>query len=445
MVPKQRVKSTPVMQWAAAGLLAASLSACSAAGVVGQVQSQLQARINGASNPQPATLQTTAQSAATATTTTPQNVVTTSQDQLYEDLYTKINPSVVNITVIMGAAQGSNSTRNSPFGNATPSPNGNATPSPNGNGQGQGVAEALGSGFVYDAQGDIVTNNHVVAGATKITVTFADGVEAAATVVGASPDADLAVIKVQGAANELHPLTLGASDALKVGEGVVAIGNPFGQAGSMSTGIVSGLGRLLADGGTSAGGGNYSIPDIVQTDAAINPGNSGGPLLDLSGHVIGVNTAIDSSSGSNSGVGYAIPADIVAQVAPALISKGKYQAPYLGISGVTLGSDLATANKLDANTRGVLVADVATGGPAEKAGLKGSTQSTTVDGLPTAIGGDVIVSIDGQAVKQFDDLLSYLFRHTAVGQQITLGVLRGGQTTNVTITLGARPTTSAGG
>jgi serine protease Do len=441
MVPKQRVKSTQVMQWAAAGLLAASLSACSAAGVVGQLQSQLQARINGASNPQPAALQTTAQPAATATSTTPQNVVTTSQDQLYEDLYTQINPSVVNITVIMGAAQGSNSTPNNPFGNATPNPN----PNPNGNGQGQGVAEALGSGFVYDAQGDIVTNNHVVAGATKITVTFADGVEAAATVVGASPDADLAVIKVQGAANELHPLTLGASDALKVGEGVVAIGNPFGQAGSMSTGIVSGLGRLLADGGTSAGGGNYSIPDIVQTDAAINPGNSGGPLLDLSGHVIGVNTAIDSSSGSNSGVGYAIPADIVAQVAPALISKGKYQAPYLGISGVTLGSDLATANKLDANTRGVLVADVATGGPAEKAGLKGSTQSTTVDGLPTAIGGDVIVSVDGQAVKQFDDLLSYLFRHTAVGQQITLGVLRGGQTTNVTITLGARPTTSAGG
>jgi 2-alkenal reductase len=426
------------MQWAAAGLLAASLSACSAASIVSQVQSQVQSRINAASNPQAVALQSTAQPAASATpSTTGQNVVTTSQDQLYEGLYTKINPSVVNITVIEGTATGGGSSRLNPFGNGTPAPNGN--------GNGQGVAMALGSGFVYDAQGDIVTNNHVVAGATKITVTFADGVEAAATVVGASPDADLAVIKVQAPANELHPLTLGASDALKVGEGVVAIGNPFGQAGSMSTGIVSGLGRLLADGGTSASGGNYSIPDIVQTDAAINPGNSGGPLLDLSGNVIGVNTAIDSATGSNSGVGYAIPADIVAQVAPALIKNGKYQAPYLGISGVTLGSDLATANKLDANTRGVLVADVTTGGPAAKAGLKGSTQSTTVDGLPTVIGGDVIVSVDGQAVKQFDDLLSYLFRHTAVGQQITLGVLRGGQTTNVTITLGARPTSSAGG
>jgi len=435
MLPKQRAKSKQVMQWAAAGLLAASLSGCSAASIVSQVQS----RISAASNPQTVALQTTATPAATpaatSTNTTTPNVVTTSQDQLYEDLYTKINPSVVNITVIEGAAASGNGSRTNPFGN------GNGNP----NGQGQGVAEALGSGFVYDAQGDIVTNNHVVAGATKITVTFADGVEAAATLVGASPDADLAVIKVQGAANELHPLTLGASDALKVGEGVVAIGNPFGQAGSMSTGIVSGLGRLLADGGTSAGGGNYSIPDIVQTDAAINPGNSGGPLLNLSGEVIGVNTAIDSQSGSNSGVGYAIPADIVAQVAPALIQNGKYQAPYLGISGVTLGSDLATANKLDANTRGVLVADVASGGPAAKAGLKGSTTSTTVDGLPTAIGGDVIVSVDGQTVKQFDDLLSYLFRHTKVGQQITLGVLRGGQTTNITITLGARPTSSAAG
>jgi S1-C subfamily serine protease len=184
---------------------------------------------------------------------------------------------------------------------------------------------------------------------------------------------------------------------------------------------------------------------VIQTDAAINPGNSGGPLLNLAGEVIGVNTAIDSASGSNSGVGYAIPADIVAQVAPALIKNGKYQAPYLGISGISLGSDLAKANKLDASTRGVLVAEVSSGGPAAKAGLKGSTQSTTVDGLPTAIGGDVIVSIDGQAVKQFDDLLSYLFRHTAVGQQITLGVLRGGQNTTVTITLGARPTSNAGG
>jgi len=435
MLPIKNGKKTQFAQFAAASLLAASLTACSATGLVGQVTS----RLNSASQPQVVSLQTTAQptttasAAATATADTSANVVTTSQDQLYEDLYTKSNPSVVNITVIIGSASTGSGSGTTPRGNG------------NGNNQGQGVGEALGSGFVYDTQGHIVTNNHVVDGATKITVTFADGVEAAATVVGASADADLAVIKVDAPANELHPLTLGASDALKVGEGVVAIGNPFGQAGSMSTGIVSGLGRLLNDGGASASGGSYSIPDVVQTDAAINPGNSGGPLLNLAGEVIGVNTAIDSNSGSNSGVGYAIPADIVSQVVPSLIKAGKYQAPYLGISGITLGSDLAVANKLDANTRGVLVADVSSGGPADKAGLQGSTTSTTVDGLPTAIGGDVIVSVDGQAVKQFDDLLSYLFRHTAVGQKVTLGVLRGGKNATVTITLGARPTTNAGG
>ncbi len=430
-------KKQSLVMLAVGGLLTASLTACSAAGLVSQVTT----RVSGQSNPQPASLQTSAQPAVTAAPTTAPNpnVVTTSTDQLYEDLYTKINPSVVEITSVQGSSTGSSSrggrtNPNNPFSPNTPN-------SPNG----QGAAVALGSGFIYDDQGHIVTNNHVIAGATKVTVTFSDGTDAAATVVGASPDADLAVLKVTANANELHPLTLGSSDALKVGQGVVAIGNPFGEAGSMSTGIVSGLGRLLADGGTASSGGNFSIPDVVQTDAAINPGNSGGPLLDLSGNVIGVNTAIDTNSGSNSGVGYAIPADIVAQVVPALIKDGKYQAPYLGISGTSLGSDLAVANKLDASARGVLVEDVASGGPADKAGLKGSTQQTTVDGLPAQVGGDVIVSINGQAVKQFDDLLSYLFRHAEAGQQVTFGVLRSGQTTNVTVTLGTRPASNAGG
>src|SRR5262249_34346578 len=186
-----------------------------------------------------------------------------------------------------------------------------------------------------------------------------------------------------------------------------------------------------------------SIPDVVQTDAAINPGNSGGPLLDLGGNVVGVNTAIATNSGSNSGVGYAIPSDIVAQVVPLLIKNGKYQAPYMGISGTTLGTDLAAAAKLPAGTKGVLVAQVSAGGPADKAGLKGSTQQVTVDGLPAVVGGDVITSIDGQAVTQFDDLLSYLFRHAAAGQQVTLGLLRGNQSSSVTVTLTARPASNA--
>jgi S1-C subfamily serine protease len=422
--------SSQLLKYAAAGLLAVSMTACSAAGLVSQVRSSLSSTVTG-SNPQQVALQATVQSPAAAV----QPAVTTSMDQLYENLYAQVNPSVVNITVVVaGSASGTGT-----LGNQGP----NATPiAPTNPSAGTGVA--LGSGFVYDSQGDIVTNNHVVAGATKITVTFADGVEAAATVVGASPDADLAVIKVSVNANELHPLALAESDALKVGQGVVAIGNPFGLAGSMTTGIVSGLGRLLSDGGQSASGGSYSIPDIVQTDAAINPGNSGGPLLDLSGNVVAVNTAIESSTQQSSGVGYGIPADIVGQVAQVLIKQGKYQTPYLGISGVSLGSDLAKAMNLDPNTRGVLVEDVTTGGPADKAGLKASTQQTTVAGLPAQIGGDVIVSVDGHAVKQFDDLLSYLFRHGTVGQQVTLGVLRNGQTTNVSVTLGARPATTGG-
>ena len=200
MLHTKNGKSPQLLQWAAAGLVAASLTACSAAGLVSQVKSS----ISSASNPKPVALQITATAPAVTATSAAQAPVTTSQDQLYEDLYAKSNPSVVNITGVIGAAQGT-------------------TGGGRGQGQpGQGVGVALGSGFVYDSQGDIITNNHVVAGATKITVTFADGVESAATVVGASPDADLAVIKVTVAANELHPLKLGASDALKVGVGVVA-------------------------------------------------------------------------------------------------------------------------------------------------------------------------------------------------------------------------------
>jgi serine protease Do len=207
----------------------------------------------------------------------------------------------------------------------------------------------------------------------------------------------------------------------------------------MSTGIVSGLGRVLADGGTAANGQSYSIPDIVQTDAAINPGNSGGPLLDLAGNVVGVNTAIESAVRSNSGVGYAVPADLVARVAPALITTGEYEVSHLGISGGTLGADLARAMGLDPQQRGALVASVTEGGPADAAGLRGSTEETTIDGLPAQIGGDVIVAVDGVTVRKFDDLLSYLVRHTSAGDQITLSLLRDGEPMDLKVTLGARP------
>ena len=349
--------------------------------------------------------------------------VLTDMDRMLEALYTRVNPAVVNITSISGGAN-------------TVS----ATPDPFAPDGGVGTGVALGSGFVIDMAGHIVTNNHVVSGANRVIVTFADGTEAAATVVGASQDADLAVLKVDVDASELHPLPLGSSNSLKVGQTVVAIGNPFGLAGSMSIGIVSGLGRTLADGGTTANGQSFSIPDIVQTDAAINPGNSGGPLLDLAGNVIGVNTAIESAVRSNSGVGYAIPADLVASAVPALIQSGEYHLSYLGISGGSLSMAGAQAMNLPDTQHGVLVVSVTPGGPADQAGLQGGSQETTVDGLPAVIGGDVIVAIDGQPINHFDELLSYLVRHTKAGDQVTLSILRNGQPMDLKVTLGARPT-----
>ncbi|HLF26396.1 MAG TPA: trypsin-like peptidase domain-containing protein [Anaerolineae bacterium] len=345
-------------------------------------------------------------------------------------VYERVNPSVVNIRVLVNGGESLN----------IPDIPGFPTPeAPNGLQQGQG------SGFVYDQQGHIVTNNHVVDGAEKIAVTFADGTEAAATLVGADPNADLAVIKVDVDAAQLTPVTLGSSDALKVGQLVIAIGNPFGLEGSMTTGIVSGLGRLLPAGAQTPSGARYSIPDIVQTDAAINPGNSGGPLLDLDGKVIGVNTAIElnpalGSPRVSSGVGYAVPVDIVSQVVPELIANGRVEHPWLGISGGTLSADIAQAMNLDPNQRGVLVAEVTPGSPADTAGLRGSSTETTVDGLPAQIGGDVIVAIDGQPVQVFDELLSYIFRDAEVGQTVTLSILREGRPQDVQVTLEARPT-----
>jgi 2-alkenal reductase len=353
----------------------------------------------------------------------------TTEEKAFTSVYERVNPSVVNIRVVL-------------------TPQTNINPFPDFQFQFPGLPEipspqtapqqAEGSGFVYDTQGHIVTNNHVAGNADKIVVTFADGTEAAATLAGADPDSDLAVIKVDVDPSQLHPATLGESDALKVGQITIAIGNPFGLQGSMSTGIVSGLGRLLSE-DQSTNQPSYSIPDIIQTDTAINPGNSGGPLLNLSGEVIGVNTAIATSLGQNSGVGYAVPVDLVKQVVPELIQNGKVEHPYLGITSVALNADLARAMNLDANQRGVMVVEVAENSPASRAALRGSSKQVEIDGLQAMVGGDVIVGVDQQEVKVFDDLLTYLVRHTRVGQSITLHILRDGQPQDVTLTLAARP------
>jgi len=301
----------------------------------------------------------------------------------------------------------------------------------------------IGSGFVYDTNGHIVTNNHVIENAANIVVTFSDGSQQAATVVGADPGADLAVLKLAGDYSQLKPLTLADYSTVEVGQMVLAIGNPFGLQGSLSSGIVSGLGRLLDTSSSTqtevTTGTTFSIPDVIQTDAPINPGNSGGPLLNLEGQVIGVNTAIETLSGSSSGVGYAIPSSIVKTIADELIAKGSVTHSYLGISGQDLTSSLAVAMNLPATQRGVLVATVVPGGPAAAAGLKGSTTTTDVLGIPAQIGGDVITKIDNVDVNTFDNMLTYIFLNTAPGQTISLTILRNGKSMDVSVTLTARP------
>ena len=300
--------------------------------------------------------------------------------------------------------------------------------------------QSQGSGFVYDTKGHIITNNHVVADATRITVIFSDDTEAEATIVGTDPDSDLAVIKVDADAAHLIPVTMGDSNEVQIGQLVAAIGNPFGLSGSMTTGIISGLDRSLIS-GTSA----FNIPDIIQTDTAINPGNSGGPLLNLSGEVIGVNTAIQTNgtligaTPSFGGISYVIPSSTVMQVVPQLIETGEIVHPWLGISGGTLTDDLALAMDLPVEQNGVLVGSVIEDGPADEAGLRGSEEQTTINGLNALVGGDIIVQMNDEPINNFDDLLSYIVGQTSVGQTVTLQILRDGELEEVEVTLQARP------
>ncbi len=306
--------------------------------------------------------------------------------------------------------------------------------------------QSQGSGFVYDKEGHIITNNHVVANATRITVIFSDDSEAQAEIVGTDPGSDLAVIKVDVDPDRLSPVTVGDSDSLQVGQLVAAIGNPFGLSGSMSTGIISGLGRTLPGGATSPSGVAFNIPDIIQTDTAINPGNSGGPLLNLSGEVIGVNTAIQVNGATTfgttptfGGISYVVPSNILTQVVPQLIENGEITYPWLGISGTTLTDDLAQAMDLPVEQNGVLVYEVIEDGPAAEAGLQGSDEQTTINGFAALVGGDVITKMNDEVINNFDDLLTYIVRQTSVGQTITLEIIRDGEPQTVEVTLLARP------
>jgi 2-alkenal reductase len=290
-----------------------------------------------------------------------------------------------------------------------------------------------GSGFVWDTEGHIVTNDHVVEDATIVEVHFKDGTILEADVIGTDPQSDIAVIKVDPTQVALKPVTLGDSDQVKVGQLAVAIGNPFGQTWTMTRGIVSAVGRVIQSGLS-----RFSIPEVIQTDAAINPGNSGGPLLNSRGEVIGMNTMIISQSGSSSGVGFAVPSNIIAKVVPALISKGSYAYPWLGITGRDLLPQDVKALDLPVR-RGALVLDVAAGSPADKAGLRGSERVIRVQGQELTTGGDVITAIDDTPVTGMDQLISYLVRKTQPGQQVTLTIIRDGKEKKVTVTLAERP------
>ncbi|MCW5864210.1 MAG: trypsin-like peptidase domain-containing protein [Anaerolineae bacterium] len=354
-----------------------------------------------------AELQTTAQTdpAATATPAAdlsldtadeaqvvqPVPVAPTTQEETYIELYKRVNPAVVSVYMTSGS----------------------------------------GSGFVIDPDGYIVTNNHVIAEGGPITVYFSNGEVKDATLVGTDTQADIALLKVDAAPGELTAVPLGDSDALEVGQSVVAIGSPFGLDNTMTTGIVSALSRSMPADETGLTG-TYTIPNVIQTDAAINPGNSGGPLFNLAGEVIGVNTAIESPVRANSGVGFAVPSNVVKVVIAQLREGGAVKYPWLGIAGGTLTADMAEEMGLARTTRGVIVSEVTAGGPAATAGLQGGDATT-------GLGGDIIIGINDLTVTTFDDLLGYIVQETTIGQTVTLTVLRDGQQVTVPVTLGERP------
>jgi len=291
----------------------------------------------------------------------------------------------------------------------------------------------IGSGFVIDEQGHIVTNNHVAEALPELLVTLADEHTVPAEVVGTDAGSDLAVLKIDVPPEQLVLAELGNSAELRVGQRAIAIGNPFGLERTVTTGVISSLGRTL-----DRDDSDFQLAEVIQTDAAINPGNSGGPLLDSQGRVIGVNTAIRSLSGVNSGVGFAIPVDIVKRVVPELITHGRYRHTWVGIRGRTITQEMVAAMELPVDV-GVLISEVEPGGPAERAMLQGGNQEVVVSGIRMYAGGDIVTAIDGIEVKDFDDLINYLASRTAVGDVVTLRIVRDRQEVEVELTLEERP------
>jgi S1-C subfamily serine protease len=293
--------------------------------------------------------------------------------------------------------------------------------------------EVQGSGFVYDYEGQmvVITNYHVIQDAINITVTFINGDGYAATVLGSDPYAELAVLSTDAPQSEYKSLEIVDSSTLSVGDSVIAVGGPYGLAGSMTTGIVSALGRTITDSTSS-----YAIANVIQMSAPINPGNSGGPLLNYQGQVVGITTAIVSDS---QGVGFAIPSSTVLREIEALVTEGSYdQHPWLGASGIDMTYEIAEAMNVNV-TYGWLIAQVTSGGPADEAGLQAGTRVVSIAGQSVTIGGDIIIAINGTRIKGIDDLSSFLEEHTLPGQTIDVTIVRDGQTITLTFRLDARP------
>lgn len=331
-------------------------------------------------------------------------------EQQLADIYNRISPSVVSINVVSRIAA-----EDTGFNE-------------------DGFAEGTGTGFVIDTNGHIVTNNHVVDGAVVVEVNFFDGTIVRGEVVGIDPDSDLAVLRVDLPAEQLRPVTLANSDELFIGQTTVAIGSPFNQPWTMTTGIISALDRTIR--GLSV----YSIGEVIQTDAAINPGNSGGPLLNLQGEVIGVNSQISSATRSNSGIGYAIPSNLVNRVAQALIQKGNVDYSYLGIGGGDITLLQMEALGLPNNARGVVVQQVEQGSPADNGGLRNPGNIQQIDDIPVYSQVDIITAIDGVPMTGMSSLISYLASNTQPGQTVTMTVIRNGsEQLDLAITLTGRP------
>src|SRR5215211_3197124 len=357
------------------------------------------------------------------------------EELTFRDLFEKVNSSVVQIT--SSGILNFSSPMLPPDGDDDDNDDDSQPPQPR---------TAIGSGFVIDREGHVATNDHVIANARNVSVAFSDGSVYTAKVIGSDPFSDSAVLELQNVpAEKLVPLPLGNSSNLTVGEEVAAIGNPFGLTGSMTTGVVSGLGRLLPIQTTNItttipGAGAFSIPNIIQTDAAINPGNSGGPLLNKNGEVVGLNTAGLLSGQFSSGIGFSIPSDTLGRIVPALIANGTYLHPWIGVAGPDIIPEIALALGLG-EARGFLVTEIAPGSPADKSGIRGGDMPVmNITGFEELrLGGDIIMNVDDQKVNKTDDLLSYIETNKQVGDTVTMTILRDGNLIEIDLVLGARP------